>query len=239
LSKEPGVNDPWPFPSIQFVVDPARTALLVIDMQYHDAHPDYGVGLTMREQAPILADYYFDRLKRVVVPSIQRLLDAFRRERLRVVHITLGAELDDLGDLPPTARARSLQRYQATGRHTFYARSTREFEILPELAPRPNELVINKTTLGAFNSTVLDRTLRNLGIETVVVTGVVTSVCVETTARDAVDRGYNVILVDDGCAAWDEDSHLATMRSFRRYFGRVTTGEEILAQIAPALVGRG
>lgn len=224
-------HDPWPFPPISFRIEPAKAVLLVIDMQYFDAHRDYGVGKALEKLAPGFTRYFFDRVEQVVVPGIQRLLEAFRAAKLRVVYLCLGSETEDLSDMPPTARARSRARELATGYPTLYPRSSLEWQILPELAPRPGEMVVNKTSLGAFNSTPLDFTLRNFGIETVVLTGVVTSVCVETTARDAVDRGYNGVLVDGACAAWDEASHQATLRAFRRYFGRAVTVDEVIGEL--------
>lgn len=221
-------DDEWPFPPIDVPLRLSTTALLVIDMQHFDVSREYGVGPTMFERAPRLAEYYFGRVEHVVVPNIARLLDAFRAARARVIYITFGAELDDLADMPATSRARSRKREAAVGRPTFYPRSSFECQIVPSLAPLKGELVVNKTSLGAFNSTVLESTLRNLGIETLVITGVVTTACIETTARDAADRGFNVIVVDDGCAAWDEESHRATLRAFSRHFGRVETVKRLL-----------
>jgi nicotinamidase-related amidase len=97
------------------------------------------------------------------------------------------------------------------------------------LEPRPGELVVNKTTYGTFTSTGLDHALRSLGITSLVVGGVVTNVCVETTARDAADRGYEVVLLDDGCAAFSPEAHEATLLSFQGPFGRVRTTDEVLA----------
>jgi isochorismate hydrolase len=105
------------------------------------------------------------------------------------------------------------------------------------LEPRPDELVVNKTTYGTFNSTGLDHALRSLGITSLVVGGVVTNVCVETTARDAADRGYDVVVLDDGSAAFSPEIHEATLLSFQGPFGRVRTSDEVLALLeagAPA-----
>jgi nicotinamidase-related amidase len=108
-------------------------------------------------------------------------------------------------------------------------------QIVSALAPRPDELVINKTTYGTFNSTGLDHTLRHLGITTLVVGGVVTNVCVETTARDAADLGYQVILVDDACAAYSPEIHESTLLSFQGPFGRVRQADDVLALLEQAL----
>ena len=92
-------------------------------------------------------------------------------------------------------------------------------------------LVINKTTYGTFTSTGLDRALRNLGIDTLVIGGVVTNVCVETTARDAADHGDTVVVVDDACAAFSPEIHEAALVSFQGPFGRVRSADEVIALI--------
>ncbi len=94
--------------------------------------------------------------------------------------------------------------------------------------------MINKTTYGTFTSTGLDHTLRNLGIKTLVIGGVVTNVCVETTARDASDLGYGVMLVGDACAAHSPEIHEASLLSFQGPFGRVRRADEIVALIEQA-----
>jgi len=93
---------------------------------------------------------------------------------------------------------------------------------------------VNKTTYGTFNSTGLDHALRSLGIASLVVGGVVTNVCVETTARDAADRGYEVVLLDDGCAAFSPEIYEATLLSFQGPFGRVRRSDEVLALLESA-----
>jgi nicotinamidase-related amidase len=111
----------------------------------------------------------------------------------------------------------------------LYNQGTFEHQILEELAPLEDELVINKTSRGAFNSTAIERTLINLGIDALVVCGVSTSSCVETTARDAADRGFRTVIVEDATAELDEASHEATLRQFAHRWGRVWTTEETLA----------
>ena len=103
-------------------------------------------------------------------------------------------------------------------------------KLLPpfRLAPRGDELVINKTTYGAFVSTGLENTLRNLAIDTLVIGGVVTNVCVETTARDACDRGFDVLLIEDACAAFSPEAHAATMLALQGPFASVLATDALL-----------
>ena len=96
-------------------------------------------------------------------------------------------------------------------------------------------MIINKTTYSSFASTGLDGTLRNLGIETLVIGGVVTNVCVETTARDAADKGYQVILVDDASGAHSPEQQEATMLSLQGSYGYVGMTDDVLALLEQAL----
>ena len=90
-----------------------------------------------------------------------------------------------------------------------------------------------QSTVSAFNSASLDRVLRNMGIECLVVTGVVTDGCVDSTARDGSDLGYDGVLVEDGCAAWSEAWHAAALQAFERYFGLVSATDDIMAGLGP------
>jgi len=108
---------------------------------------------------------------------------------------------------------------------------SREHEILDELKPAPGEHVLRKTTIGAFASTNIDSLLRALGCEQLYLTGVSTNMCVETTAREAADRGYLVTLVEDACGTTHEDLHQVTMRNFQRLFGRVRATDAALDEL--------
>lgn len=215
------------FAPAEFELAAARTALVVVDMQYVDAHRDYGLGKSLRETHPAVWAYYFTRIEELVVPNTRLLLEAFRDRRMRVIHLTVGPVLPDGGDLLPLRRPRTAPGLESLNFH----RGTFEHRILEELTPLEDELVINKTSRGAFNSTAIERTLLNLGIDALVVAGVSTSSCVETTARDAADRGFRTVIVEDATAELDEASHDATLRQFAHRWGRVWTTDETLAVV--------
>jgi nicotinamidase-related amidase len=221
----------WPLPELEFDLDPPHTALVVVDMQYYDAHRDFGIGRAIEVAAPGYTRYYFDRVEQVVVPSIKRLLQFFRSHGMRVVYLTYASETADGSDLNPELKRRNSQRNRAVGAPSVYPRQAPEAAILSDLYPREDDLVVNKTSQSPFTSTQFDRLLRNLDINGLVVTGVVTNVCVEATARDAADVGYRTVLVDDGCAAWDESFHTATLRSFRAFSGKVRLADDVIAEL--------
>jgi nicotinamidase-related amidase len=103
--------------------------------------------------------------------------------------------------------------------------------VLEPIKPLPSELVINKTTYSAFTSTGIDQTLRNMGITDLVFCGVGTNVCVESTARDASDRGYRCVMVEDACATYIEELHDATLLAFGLWFGRVKSADEVIKEL--------
>jgi biuret amidohydrolase len=219
----------WHLPVPDFPVDPGRSALLVVDMQYTDAHPDHGLGRVFATVDPERAAYYFGRLRDTVIPNIRRVLAAVRSRRMRVIYLTLGPELSDGSDLSPNFRRRYRSEEETLGIRVTYPKGTREHSILEEIAPRDGELVVNKTANSAFNGSDLDRLLRNLEIDTLVIAGVGTDVCVDTTARDGVDRAYNCILLDDACATLDQESHDAALLTFAKWFGKVATTRDVIA----------
>ena len=211
-----------------FTLDPSRLALVVVDMQYASASRLEGLGRALKATGQEdLGAYRFDRIEGVAVPTIQRLLAFFRQHRLRVVYLTVGSELPDFSDLLPHMRS-----FAAAVGNT---RGHREHEILDELAPLPGDAVLNKTTMSAFHSSGFERLLRSWGIEQLLFTGVSTNSCVEGTARDAADRGYRVLLVEDGCGAASQRLHDATCENFKRLLGRVESSDTVVAELGVAL----
>ena len=216
-------------------IDPSKTALLVIDVQYGYAHADHGMAKAVAAAGTEVEQEntrdYLSRLESIVLPNIRRLLDFFRAHGLKVIFITVGTETEDLSDLVPTLRARHLERYERSGYWCITRKGTREHEILEAVKPRDDELVINKLGQSAFVSSNLDYILRNMGVDFLVITGIVTSGCVLATAIGAADRGYATVLVDDGCASVQPGSHEAAVHVFRSDFGPVASTERIILEL--------
>ena len=123
----------------------------------------------------------------------------------------------------------------SSGEPQDVSRGTHNFEIRDALAPLPGELTIDKNSSGAFNSSALDHYLHALEVHNVVMCGSATSHCVETTARGAADRGYNVILAEDACADHDDRHHRTTMHTFGRVFGAVKTTAQVIIELQTLL----
>ncbi len=198
-----------------------KSALLIIDMQYHDASLDQGFNLAVDKISPGAMDYFNDRNENLVIPTIQTLLEYFRANDLPVIYVTLGSDFADYRDLPPRVREWILEVEERSGVREIFYRENPAFAIRKEIEPREGEQIINKRTFGAFNSSDIDRILQWRGIENLVVTGISTNACVDTTARDAADRGYGCVLVAEAMADYDEAAHDATLRGFHFNYGRV------------------
>lgn len=216
-------------------MQPRRTALVIIDMQEYFLNPHSPFARSCEAQVPGVLAYFQERGRHLVEPALQRLLAFFRTHDLRVIYTTVASELADGSDLMPILQQRNATTQEQMGGASIPPRHDAWAQIVTCLEPHANELVINKTTYGTFSSTGLDHTLRNLGITTLIIGGVVTNVCVETTARDAADRGYQVILLDDACAAYSPEIHDATLLSFQGPFGRVRQTDEVIALLEQAL----
>ena len=177
----------------------------------------------MKAEGSNVTDYRFDRIEQLLVPNILRLRQQFRDHGRPVVHVTLGAALPDASDAPPHMRKLLSSCNNYVG--------SREHEIIDELKPLPGEHVIRKTSVGAFASTAIDSLLRALGAQQLYMVGVSTNMCVETTAREAADRGFQVTLVEDACGTTFAELHEVTMRNFQRLFGRVTSTAQTLGEL--------
>ena len=226
----------WPLPwaAPHFELKPERSALIVVDMQYSCAHPDYGVGLVLKDRRPDTFAWWREQLEDIVVPNIQRLQTAFRESGRRVIFLTVGPELIDGADLPRRRRMREVDAFADLPRKRTFGRGTFEHQIREDLAPKPGELVLNKTGLSAFTTTGLDQTLRALEIEQAVFCGVTTNGCVETTCRDAADRGYWTVLVEDATTSLSPYYHQAALLSASLFLTMVSTTEEITGAMRAA-----
>lgn len=207
-----------------FRLDPSATALVIIDMQYASACRTTGLGRWLAERGEQhVGEYRFTRIEEVVLPNVCRVLDFFRGRGMPVVYVTVGSEVPDYSDVPALTRN--------VVRATNNRRGTREHEILDEIRPLDSEYVINKTTNGAFNSSGIDSLLRALGARFLLHAGVSTNMCVDTTARDAADRGYRCVILEDCCAAAKEEYHRAALLTFQRLFGKVMTAAAALQEL--------
>ena len=210
-----------------FSFDLARSALVLIDMQRDFLEPG-GFGAALGNDVT--------RLRAAVAPC-RAVLDAARALGLLVIHTREGHR-PDLSDAPrlKVERGDPALRIGAPGpMGRILVRGEPGHDIIAELCPQPGEPVIDKPGKGAFYQTDLDLMLRNRGIETLLVGGVTTEVCVNTTVREANDRGYRCVVLADCCASYFPEFHaagLAMIKAQGGIFGWVATSQAVLGALA-------
>ena len=221
-------KDPAGLLVVEFEVIPHSVALLLVDMQKYSCYRHIGLGPVLLKEMQVVAEHYFSCISGVVVPNAQRLLAFFRDNKLRVTYTCVGPLLPDASDMIERRRLRDESRLRAAGIDHFFYPGTLEHEVIDELKPKDGEMIFNKNSSSAFNSTNIDQILRNMRIDSLVIAGVATNYCVEITARDAADRGYKCILVTDACAAMSKDAHEMTMTNFAAQYGKVMTTQDVI-----------
>lgn len=210
-------------------IDPARTAVIVVDMQNAFASP--GGMLELAGMDITGADE--------VVEANHRVLAAARRAGIQVVYLQIGYDAEQVNaggpDSPNPHKelAMCLMKARPELRGKVLTYGTWDFEVVDRLKPEPGDLVIYKTRYSGFAGTNLDLHLRARGIRHLIFTGIATNVCVESTLRDAYFLEYWPLLVSDACMqAGPPSAHEATLFNVETFFGWVTTSEKLLAGLA-------
>ena len=213
-----------------FPLEPAKTALIVVDMTRYQCSEDapFGIGRTLRHDGGKMADYYFSTMERAV-PAIRSLLDFFRQNRMQIVFLTQGPYSGHGREAPYHLRI-AHDHMVETGEPG--GTGTPQFEMIPELEPRSGDLVLHKVTNSGFAGTSLDLVLRNQGIENLVLTGAATDGCVEATTRAGADLGYKSVMVEDCCVTQSQLFHEMTLMHCIQIWGRVLSSDQVIAELA-------
>ncbi|WP_017925589.1 MULTISPECIES: cysteine hydrolase family protein [unclassified Thioalkalivibrio] len=200
-----------------------HVALLCIDLQYLDAARGHGVFADSVQSGvpPEAQEYYFNRLEQTVLPNVRRLQDAFREQGLEVIHTRIRSLTHDGRDRSPG--------HKRLGLHA--APGSKDAEFVEQVAPVGDEIVLDKTASGVFNSTNLHYILRNLNISALFIVGVYSNECVSTAVRDACDLGFYVTLMDDATATVTPEMQKATITTIKDRYARVMTTDEAIREI--------
>jgi biuret amidohydrolase len=202
-------------------LDPAATALMVIDLQVDFLSPDGYLARKGYDPAPL----------RAILPNVNRLIGAARSAGMLIVHTRLGYR-SDLADMTPYERWRRKRAgLDGTG---FLVRSSPGFDIVPEIVVADTDVVVDKTACGAFTYTDLEQILRAQGVSHLVLTGCTTDVGVHSTMREANDRNFQCCLVEDACASGDTYAHAAAVHMVTvedGIFGVVAKTDDVVAAL--------
>ncbi len=202
-------------------VDPVRTALLSIDMQNAEWSPERLERARSGDPSEARHAHFLERMATVAIPNQQRLQAAARAAGIEVIYTVIESLTQD-------GRDRSLDHKIS---RLNFPKGSWEAQVIPDVAPQGDEIIISKTASGIFNATNVEYVLRNLGVEFLVVYGVVTDQCVETAIRDAADRGFLVTQIEDACAAENEEGHRRSIVAMDGHYCRMRSTDAMIAEI--------
>lgn len=212
----------WSDLSREVPIDHEHAALLFVDVQNYNARPDGGeyAGMTPADR-DLRYGWFFQTMHDLALPNMQRLQAACRDAGIEVMYTVIELLTQDGRDM-------SLD-YKISG--LFVPRGSWDAQVLCEIAPGADEMVLPKTSSSVFISTNIDYVLRNLGVRSLIIAGVLTDQCIDLAVRDACDLGYLVTVPTDACATLTAERHVSALRNSRGYCRQVTT-EFLLREIA-------
>lgn len=209
----------------QITIDPKKTALLVIDMQHvFITRPIYENPTDAEKKEAERWEQFYKAIDEVVVPNNAKIIKAFREKGMEVTYAKIQCQKQNGSD-------RSLD-HKATGyNELLLPPGTPSAEIVPELAPLPDEIVVTKTTDSALTGTPLRLWFQNMGIDTVVCTGVLTDQCVSCTVRSLADESFKVWLIEDACRASTQKIQDNELEILNNIYCHVINTDELLNAI--------
>lgn len=205
-------------------LDPSKTALLIIDMQNQFVLRDFGDALQIKEETPKewkRWEPFFDRLHDIVIPNTKELLDYFRKNKIEVTHARIACKTND-------GRDRSPVHANEGWTDILLPKDSYAAQIVDELKPLEGEIVVDKVTDSVVVGTGYANLLRNIGIVNLVVTGIVTDQCVSSSVRSLADEGFDVVVVDDACAAGTEELHKWELTIINKVYCEVKSTKDVI-----------
>jgi len=201
-------------PSRDVPILPGHAALLFVDVQNYTAREDGGEYAALGEtERQARYGWFFQVMRETAVPNMQRLQAACRRAKVEVMYTVIEALTRDGRDQSLDYRISRL----------FVPRGSWDAKVLDAIAPVDDEMVLPKTSSSVFISTNIDYVLRNLGVRSLIIAGVLTDQCIDSAVRDACDLGYLVTVPTDACATLSQERHDWSLRNNRGYCRQVTT----------------
>jgi biuret amidohydrolase len=207
-----------------------RWGLLMVDLQRYYVEPECNFVRFFEHLEPGASDYVRERVARTVLPSLKPVVHRARALEAPLVYLRLCGEKPDRSDLHRHFVRVYREALEAGFPDLYPLSSEAEADVLRDVAPEPGDVVVDKTTYSGFTFSKLPQVLTELQLDTLVLAGLATSQCVETTARDASDRGYRVVHLEDCQADYHDISHRASLFASRNVCGgHVLSGREFLS----------
>ena len=194
-------------------IEKNHTALLIIDLQKGE-YNDVIIKKKPNEQ------FLWDRIQNVVIPNGSKLINSCRQNKIEVIYTIIESLTQDGRD--------SGLDYKISG--MCVSKGSIDAEVIDELKPMDNEIIIPKTSSSVFNSTNIEYVLKNLSIQYLMIMGIVTDQCVETAVRDGCDKGFLITLIEDACATHTQERHDSSLKGIKGYC-RIRKTEDILREI--------
>lgn len=213
-------------------LETSRSALIVVDVQEYFVSPNSPFARVFEAMIPGMMDGYLERVKTTVLPNIQRLQQCFRSQGLPVIFCSFGSFMAEGRDFPAWLKDFDRLSLNMFGRAANPRAHDADWQVAASVAPLHGETVLNKNTSGPLNSTKLDEILKNAGIDSLVVCGLTTAVCVTQTARELADRGFRVVVAEQACTEMSVEMHDAALLTFGYVFGQVRSTDQIVEFVA-------
>lgn len=195
-------------------IDREHAALLFVDVQNYNARPDGGeyAGMDSDEKERRYGAF-FRTMQDTALPNMQRLQAACRAVGIEVMYTVIEAQTRDGRDMSLDYKISRL----------FVPKGSWDAQVLDAIAPAEDEIVLPKTSSSVFISTNIDYVLRNLGVRSLIIAGVLTDQCIDSAVRDACDLGYLVTVPTDACSTLTEERHVSSLRNNKGYCRQITT----------------
>ena len=200
------------------VLPPSETALLVIDIQNTYLEVPGDVAEAARWQP------FFDRMNNIVIPNTVALTNWARKAGVEVMFARIACQTED-------GRDRSLSQKKPGFNYLLLPKDREDSQMVPELMPQGDEICVLKTTDSALTGTNLRLILRNMGIKNVIVAGIFTDQCISSSVRSLADESFNVVVVEDCCAAATDDLHRRELEIINMIYCHVVQSEDVFASV--------
>lgn len=217
--------------SIESWLDRRRLGLVLVDFQNYWLDEKYG-----SESEIVWGEgtkgYVINKYKKIVLPNTLKFIRKFRDLNMRIIYTRNASSNEKLLDIQGLLRkvyAYELKDINGRPYHMYY--DEYDSQIVDEVKPEAGDIIINKTSMGVFNSSDIDNVLKNNGIYSLVFIGGYTDACLSSSVRGAYDRGYLCIVPEDACIANVEEDHLFTIKILDKYFAWITDTENILKNL--------